>query len=97
MPDLEEGVAADPGSRRPDHEMDELTDTTRPPTCPECGTTRNGNAVPYLAVEHGMAEYTCAACGARFESWTPGDLHHSGGEGASTRAGGEGASTRAGG
>ena len=30
------------------HEMDESTDTTRPHTCPECGTTRSRNAVPYL-------------------------------------------------
>lgn len=49
--------------------MNESTDTTRLPTCPECGSSRNPNAVPYLALDHAMAEYTCAVCGARFESW----------------------------
>ena len=54
------------------HEMDESTDTTRPHTCPKCGTTRSRNAVPYLVLDHAMAEYTCAACGAQVESWTAG-------------------------
>ena len=39
------------------HEMDESTDTTRPHTCPKCGTTRSRNAVPYLVLDHAMAEY----------------------------------------
>ena len=47
------------------HEMDESTDTTRPHTCPKCGTTRSRNAVPYLVLDHAIAEYTCAVCGAR--------------------------------
>ena len=53
------------------HEMDESTDTTRPHTCPKCGTTRSRNAVPYLVLDHAMAE-TRSSCGAQFESWTAG-------------------------
>jgi DNA-directed RNA polymerase subunit RPC12/RpoP len=63
------------------HEMNESTDTTRLPTCPECGSTRNRNAVPYLIVDDAIAEYTCAGCGAQFESWTPGEAHNLGAEG----------------
>jgi hypothetical protein len=54
------------------HEMDESTDATRPHTCPMGGTTRSRDAVPYLVLDHVMAEYTRPACGAQFENWTAG-------------------------
>jgi hypothetical protein len=54
----------------PTHEVDESTVTTRPHTCPQCGTTRSRPAVPYLVVDHSIAQDACAACGAQFESWT---------------------------
>ena len=37
------------------HEMDESTVTTRPHTCPKCGTTRSRTAVPYLVLDHAIA------------------------------------------
>ena len=36
------------------------------------GTTRSRNAMPCLVLDHAIAEDTCAACGAQFESWTAG-------------------------
>ena len=36
------------------------------------GTTRSRDAVPYLVLDHVMAEYTRPACGAQFENWTAG-------------------------
>lgn len=50
--------------------MNELSESRGLPTCPECGSTRSQDAVPYLTADDAVAVYTCAACGAQFESWS---------------------------
>jgi DNA-directed RNA polymerase subunit RPC12/RpoP len=44
-------------------------DKTGQPTCPTCGATRSPAAVPYQEATDAFAVYTCASCGAQFESW----------------------------
>jgi DNA-directed RNA polymerase subunit RPC12/RpoP len=50
--------------------MNESSEKRGLPTCPECGSTRSQDAVPYLTVDGAVGVYTCAACGVQFESWS---------------------------
>ena len=53
--------------------MNGASETRGLPTCPECGATRSPEAVPYVELDTAVAVYTCAACGAQFESWSTPD------------------------
>ncbi len=50
--------------------MNDANTSSGQPTCPTCGATRSPTAVPYQEATDAFAVYTCAWCGAQFESWT---------------------------
>ena len=50
--------------------MEDPSTSSTHPTCPSCGATRSPEAIPYKQGDGALAVYTCASCGARFESWT---------------------------
>lgn len=50
--------------------MNDANSTSGQPTCPTCGATRSSTAVPYQEATDAFAVYTCASCGAQFESWS---------------------------